>query len=389
MKKFKQIISTLCVVMMVAQVLNIPVFAADASESVTQTIAATSSQQRRMWSGTNYVSRDWVYEPWAVTYWGRVHYLRFASNDVDATGIKKATIKLDARARETEKTVYLAALSLSDTLSKVVESNLTALSSKNIVTATGAAEKLMLNQNGRYVSGVSSSVVAYTKAVASNTTTDENSYSNTAGTFVFNYPMEIELDVTDTVRAAFEKGNHVQFALLAAKDILTSDGRNLYDMERFNSYANGVIYDADGNVIEKTDSTLNLDTSIPVCGNAGYYTSIDINDEYFSWLYMVRDSIRLEIEYATKEDFFNEFASGVESAEDFDANIDEISHLFDEDAWALYEKLRGDDSVCELLYNTMLDSNSFAEFNADFSEILDELYLCAFRLKLSSAEVVE
>ncbi|MBO5453894.1 MAG: endonuclease/exonuclease/phosphatase family protein [Clostridia bacterium] len=385
MGKFKRLITVLCVVVMTFQVLSIPAFAADETESI-QTIYATSTQQRRMWAQTSYNTNDWVYEPWAVTYWGRVHYLRFASNDVDTAKIKKATIKLDARARETEKTVYLVALSLSDTMSKKVETNLTSLSSTNIVTATGKADKLMLDKSGNYVSGVKSSVVAYTKATASDTTTDENSYSNTAGTFIFNYPMEIELDVTDTVRTAFGKGNHVQFVLTAAKDILTDDGRNLYDMENFNSFSNGVIYDSSGNVIEEVDSTLNLDTSTTVCGKAGYYTSIEMNDEYFSWLYMVRDSIRLEIEYTTEEDIFDEFASGVKSAEDFDANIDDISHLLDENAWALYTKLRGDKSVCDLLYNAMTDSDSFVEFKAAFSQILDKIYWQGFSYKISVKE---
>ena len=127
------------------------------------TVSPASTQQRRMWGSQNYNSTDWVYEPWVLTSWARVQYVRFAINDFYAPKIKKATIKVDARAKADEKEVYLAAINISDDSALKVESNLTSLNSTNKVTATGNADKLMINGSGYYLPAVASSVVAYTK----------------------------------------------------------------------------------------------------------------------------------------------------------------------------------------------------------------------------------
>jgi len=337
-------------------------------------LTPASTQQRRMWTQKNYDSNDWVYEPWSLTFWGRVSYLRFASNDVDASRIKKATVRMDARARESEKEVYLAALNISDTSALKVETNLNSLSSTNRVTTTASATKLMLDRSGYYLPEIASTVVSYTKAIAENTSTTENIYPESNIGIEFNYPLEIELDVTDSVKEAFTKGNHMQYVLIAAKDVYTSDGENLYDIAEFDSFANGVVYDSRGKVLKTVDSRLSLDTSVPVCGNAGFYSAYDIEDPYFSWVYILHDSIRLDIEYVTEEDVFKEFADSISDAEDFKNNVDTISSLLDENAFSLYNKMKDDESINEKLFALLNGEISLSEFKNKFAETVEEHY---------------
>jgi hypothetical protein len=229
------------------------------------TVSPASTQQRRMWGKQNYNSTDWVYEPWVLTSWARVQYVRFAINDFYAPKIKKATIKVNARAKADEKEVYLAAINISDDSALKVESNLTSLKSTNKVTATGNADKLMINGSGYYLPAVASSVVAYTKATASDATTTEDIYTNSSGTTVYNHPVTFELDVTESVREALSKGNHVQFVLSTTKDVLTPDNENLYETENFGHFANVVIYDENGNYLYKEAYNLLINQYYEAC----------------------------------------------------------------------------------------------------------------------------
>lgn len=337
------------------------------------TVSPASTQQRRMWGSQNYNSTDWVYEPWVLTSWARVQYVRFAINDFYAPKIKKATIKVDARAKADEKEVYLAAINISDDSALKVESNLTSLKSTNKVTATGNADKLMINGSGYYLPAVASSVVAYTKATASDATTTEDIYTNSSGTTVYNHPVTFELDVTESVREALSKGNHVQFVLSTTKDVLTPDNENLYETENFGHFANGVIYDENGNVIRKTANKLSLDTSIPVCGSAAYYTGTVTNDEYFSWVHMLRNSIVLEIEYETNEEFFNDFVSGITKPQDLGENLDAISHLLDAQTFEIYKKINGNGNLNKELFD-LIKSSSLESFKESFVSTVNKYY---------------
>ena len=204
-------------------------------EQQIMSVSPVATQQQRMWCGSNYDTTDWVYEPWGYLGYGKVLYARFL-NDSTAGTVHQYVIRFDALAKSNERTLYMAALALSDESALAVETDLTAATSTRKVTSTMAGDKLMTTSNGYYKNEVKDCVVAYTMATASNTpVSDSVSYAH--GTY--EYPVSFELDVTDYVKSAFAAGKrNVQFVLIPARQVMNGSV-NVAELDGFDHYANG------------------------------------------------------------------------------------------------------------------------------------------------------
>lgn len=383
MSTFKRICSLLlCALLLLSMIPMVAVSAADAPHI---TVDATASQQRRMWCTQNYSTADYTYTPWNPTAWGRVHYVRFATNE-QLDCISKAVIKFNARARASEKTVFVAALALSDTMASRVETDLSALNATLIKTGTGTtaiSNKLMTDQSGYYLSEVASSVVAYGKFTASDAATTESIHANAEGTIVYEYPLDIELDVTTAVQQAFAAGkNHVQFVLMTPKDVYI-ESTNLGDAENFSEYQNGTVYDTDGGVLYSNVSTAKLDTSLPVCGSADYYTpATKLDDDYFSWMYLLQDSIRLEIDTIPPEQAFAAFQAKTTDGASFAKGVKEIAYLLS-DGWEDYQKISTDTALNNALY-AALQNATISAFQQSFAQTVAQYYWQGYALRLNT-----
>ncbi|MBQ6947439.1 MAG: hypothetical protein IJN42_05270, partial [Clostridia bacterium] len=250
MSKFKRVCSVaLCLLMVLGM---IPAVTVSAAAPTNYTLSAAASQVRRMWCQQSYNTNDYVYGNVPI-FWGRVMYVRFLdTNDLD-TDVKKAVLKFDARCRTGEKTIRVAALALSDAQAQATAEN-------NLQSATqtlkyyypkategmgGANTKLMLDKSGYYLPAVSGSVVAYGEFTASDTPTTEDTYQLEKQNQLFEYPVTVELDVTNAVRSARAAGKkNVQFVIMLPKDVYVNGSVNLGDLSDFGGYANGVVYDA-------------------------------------------------------------------------------------------------------------------------------------------------
>jgi len=95
-------------------------------EQQIMSVSPVATQQQRMWCGSNYDTTDWVYEPWGYLGYGKVLYARFL-NDSTAGTVHQYVIRFDALAKSNERTLYMAALALSDESALAVETTATAM----------------------------------------------------------------------------------------------------------------------------------------------------------------------------------------------------------------------------------------------------------------------
>lgn len=334
-------------------------------------LSAVATQQQRMWCGTDYNTTDWVYEPWGYLGYGKVLYARFYNN-TNQQGVNQYVIKFDALTKENEKTVYMAAVALSDSDASVVETDVTSATSTRKVTSTAAAGKLMTTSTGYYKDAVKNSVIAYTKATASGGAVG-NPVSYTHGTYA--YPVSFELDVTDYVKEQFAAGKkNVQFALISARQIM--DGNtNVAELTDFSHYQNGKAYNTYGEVLLEKN-TLSLDTSIPVAGAADYYSVTPQNDPYFSWMEIKRDTIALDQCVIDKDELFAAFKAQVSTPADLPAAVSGIRFLFTDEIYKIYQSaLVVGDGINTELYNVLADCNTATAFAAAFTDtVLNKRY---------------
>ncbi len=356
MKKIRRII---CVLLTITMVLTGLPFAVGTSAVETVSFAPVATQQQRMWCGTDYNTTDWVYEPWGYLGYGKVLYARFYNNTAASyADAYQYVIEFEALTKANEKTVYMAAVALSDEVAGAVESDVTSATGTRTVTSTAAGTaKLLTTTDGYFRDEVKNNVVAYTKATASNTAVS-NPVSYSHGTY--QYPVTIKLDVTDYVVEQFAAGKkNVQFALVSAHKIL-SGSTNVADLSGFDHYSNGKVYGAAGEILLQSDR-LSLDTSIPVAGSANYYATTPTLDPYFSWMEVKRDTICMKM--VGDEELFADFKAEVNSADVFAAKLGRVESLLSAEARRIYRNVVQDDpSLNTLLYNDLQNCATAADF---------------------------
>ncbi len=302
----KRLIGIICVLTLLLSA--VPFAAAATQQSNELTFAPVATQQRRMWCTTSYNSGDYVYvypngqeSIWYPSSWARYYYARFMPENVDPSLIGRAVIRFDARTRESEPAVCMAAIDYSDELSERIETSLTGAAAFRYTSTgnTATSYKGMTDTAGRFLENAAKNVVAFSTVTAGDETTTENIYREASKNITYNHPVTMELDVTDTVKEKLRTADHLQFVLTSIKEIYTgTDGvTSLHDAYgSFAAFANGAAYDADGSVLA-TGLSPALSRKTTVCGAADYYTpNSKTDDDYFSWMYVVPDSITLEIE---------------------------------------------------------------------------------------------
>lgn len=354
MDKKKIIIGIAILILAVVAVLGIISIVGTLSpDSVTVSPAAV--QTRRMWqSDSRFGSSDYVPEEQGLLYGGRAEYVRFASEKIDAAEIKKATLKINARAYKGDTTPFLAAVAISDFRAVNVETNLRQ-ETPSLRTAPGETSnpnhQFVLANDGMYAKDVISAVAAYEKGIASESPVKENIYSENGITF--DLPVTFELDVTDAVKNAFKKNNHVQFALIPDKNVIKVDGAN-----------------------EAQSLSLSSD---PLCGgNPGYYSSIKTNpasfkDEFFSWIYIPENAITLKIEHTDTNAVYKDISKSADAGV-LGSKINSLSHCFDSQVWTAYNEIRNDSNVNDLLLEAAKKTSSLKKFVKSFNDIVTDTY---------------
>ncbi|MBQ6946989.1 MAG: hypothetical protein IJN42_02990, partial [Clostridia bacterium] len=329
----------------------------------TLSLSAVATQQQRMWCGADYNTTDWVYEPWGYLGYGKVLYARFYNNTAVTDG-QKFVIELDALAKANEKTLYMAAVALSDAEANVVESDVTSATATRRVTSTAGAGKLMTTSAGYYRDAVKNNVVAYTKATASDVAVSSGvTYAN--GTY--EYPVSFALDVTDYVKEQFAAGKkNVQFVLISARQIMSGD-TNVAELPEFAYYANGKVFDTNGRVLLQSEK-LSLDTSISVAGAQDYYSVTPANDPYFSWMEIKRDTIAMQFSPIGDEELFAAYKASVTDAASVGDGLDEISALLGE-SYDLYKRVSlSNPGVNDALFAGLQECETAVEFVNMFRE---------------------
>ncbi|MBQ6947174.1 MAG: hypothetical protein IJN42_03915, partial [Clostridia bacterium] len=148
MKKIRRII---CVLMTITMVVTGLPFAVGASAVETVSFAPVATQQQRMWCGSDYNTTDWVYEPWGYLGYGKVLYARFYNNTpASYADAHQYVIEFEALTKANEKTVYMAAVALSDEVAGAVESDVTSATGTRTVTSTAAGTAKLLTTSAGY-----------------------------------------------------------------------------------------------------------------------------------------------------------------------------------------------------------------------------------------------
>lgn len=381
MSKFKRVCSLLLCALMIVSI--IPAVAVGAETDTEYTLSAVTTQLRRMWCQQKYNSSDYVYEDGSL-HWGRVLYTRFVdSSNTPAKDIKQVTLRFDALARSSEKTVYAAAIAITDEHALyAAETDVTAATAKLRYSGTRtAANKLMTDSSGYYLPVVSGSVVAYTKATGADTAVTEGAYTISASNTVFEYPVTVELDVTETVKAAKANGQNVQFVIVMAKDVFVNETVNLGKLETFGEYKNKTVYDTEGNVLYSNVSA-SLDTNGPVCGSDGYYQpDTKVEDDYFYWCYPAQNSFKLFVQKYSPEDLFAQFKTKATSLAAFVENLPELKDLLAE-SWEQYEEMHSDENLDEVLFAKLALCETFEQFYDMFTVTVGESYWQGYNLHL-------
>lgn len=388
-QKIKKLLAKIFCGIMIVQSLATPTLADNtqpltAQASATKlTLSPAAFQFRKPWSGqTTFKTGDWAYPDTqeVATYGARTPYVRFANNDIDADRIKKASIVIDARARASEPTVYLAAIALNDTIASNVETDLSSLTQtlrhNGTAQSSTVSYKFLTNTSGYFRRDAAANVVAYSKSTAGTTPDTKVFYQGTSYSgFRFDLPLAFNMDVTSTVKHAFASSNHVQFVLLPDKIVSTDSGTNVAKISNFANFANGVITDANGNTIQTaTDKTLNLTSGKMYGGDYAYLKNEATEgfvDEYYSWLYFPLGSVTMDIEYYTDEELFDLFKSSSTGGESLNENIDKISSVLDEAAFEKYTSIRERTNVNDLLAESLKSGTTLEQFKSSFTSIVN------------------